>query len=325
MNRIKDVLKKVWEAIQALLAQAPTPAGPVTALPSVQDVQMLYKDTTSWRKVSSIQKASCGLLIATYHNITRAGSWLGLLKPDYETLYASSDETLGTPALVAGWWVYPGEFANDRRLIKVNDLTGEVQKGATALADYSTMNVDGYIAYSKPVRLCAPDGRVVYAPTNFDGFVAGLARRGTEWLLASMDGAKTGIASSTGWVLRGLYPEVAVLNNTILGFAKNGEVHEVANGKVVKVLHKTGNKANRARVKGGLVYWTTADYDQLWVSNGQTAKMLYSWTDGDKQDGVNSGSGFNTSLTFDGTDVIVARSVTNRGVEVWRVRLTGAV
>lgn len=311
-----DAIKKILGGV------TPAPVDPnLAALPETKRVECLYTDGTTWRKASSIQKASCGLLLCTYHNITRSDSWIGLINNGYKVLISTQNETIGTPALVDGWWTFAFESGKKEQLIKVNDVTGEVSRGIKALDEYATMCVDGYIAYSSPVRLVDPAGKVVHTWTNFSGFVAGLARMGDEWLVASMDGNNVGIASTKGWKLNGEYPEVAVLNGKILGFAKNGEVHEIANGKVVKVLFKTGSKANRARVKDGLVYWTTADYDQLWVTNGRDFKRLAEWTEGDKPNGTTSGSGFNTSLTFDGNDVVVARSVTNRGVEVWRVIL----
>lgn len=292
-------------------------------LPTVKATTRIYVDTTNWRKTSSIQKASCGLLLCTYHNISRKDSWVGLIGNDgtYKVIKTTGNETIGTPSLGDGWWTYAAESGAGKPLIKVKDSTGEVGQGIPALATYATMCVDGHIAYSNPVRLVDPTGKIIHTWDNFSGFVAGLARRGDEWLIASMDGSNTGVASSKGWKLDGAYPEVAVLNDKIIGFAKNGDVNEIANGKVQKTLVKTGRKANRARVVGGLVYWTTADYDQLWVGNGKEFKMLGEWRDGDKDNGTTSGSGFNTSLTVEGNVVYVSRSVTDRGVEVWKVEL----
>ena len=138
-----------------------------------------------------------------------------------------------------------------------------------------------------------------------------------------MDGANPGIASSKGWIISGQFPEVSVFNDKIYAFSKDGDVFSLNkdNGKIEKTVVKTGSKAQRARVKDGLIYWTTADYDQLWVSNGKDSRKLYEWTDGDKPTGTTSGSLFNTSLTFDGSSVIVVRSVTNRGYEIWKVEL----
>lgn len=156
-----------------------------------------------------------------------------------------------------------------------------------------------------------------------DGIVSGIAKLGGYWILAIMDGANPGIASTKGWKIAGQFQEVAVAKDTIYGFAKNGEVYllDKDNGKVKKTVARTGSKAQRARVKDGLVYWATADYDSLWCSNGKDSKKLYEWTDGDKPTGTTSGSLFNTSLTFDGSNIIVARSVTNRGYEVWKVEV----
>jgi hypothetical protein len=310
-----------------LLTNSVPPVVTVTnaLLPTAKSNERVYVDSTNWKKTSSIQKASCGLLLCTYHNISRKDSWVGLIGADgkHKVIVTTGNETIGTPSLADGWWTYAAESGAGKPLIKVKDATGEVGQGIPALATYATMCVDGYVAYSSPVRLVDPSGKVVHAWTDFSGFVAGLARRGDEWVIASMDGSATGIASTKGWRLSGAYPEVAVLNGEILGFAKNGDVDLVSNGKVVKTLFKTGRKANRARVAGGLVYWVTADYDSLWVGNGKDFKMLAEWKGGDSDNGIASGSGFNTSLTVDGDVVYVSRSVTDNGVEVWKVQLSG--
>ena len=297
----------------------------INSIPKVKSATRIFQDTKKNIKVNSIQKASCGLLVCTYDNDSRRNSWIVLLAGrDTRVIFSSSNETIGTPDLVDGWWIFPSESKKHEPLILVNDKTAEIKRGIKPLAEYATVCLDGYIPYdAKPVKLCDPSGAVVKEFPGFNGIVSGIAKRGGDWILSIMDGANPGIASSKGWMISGQFPEVAVLNDKILGFAKNGEVYLLNkdNGKVEKTIAKTGSKAQRARVKDGLVYWTTADYDQLLVSNGKDSKKLQEWTDGDKPTGTTSGSLFNTSLTFDGNSVIVARSITNRGYEVWKVEL----
>lgn len=294
------------------------------SLPSVKNVQIMFQDTKKNIKVNSIQKASCGLLVCTYDNDSRKNSWIVLLKGrDTRVIHSSPNETIGTPDLVDGWWVFPSESKKLEPLILVNDKTAEVKKGIKPLAEYATVCLDGYIPYANPVRLCDPSGTVIKDFQNFNGIVSGIAKRGGDWILSIMDGSAPGIASTKGWKTAGEYPEVAVLDDTILGFTKHGDVHRLNkdNGKVEKIVVMTERKAQRARIKNRLVYWVTADYDSLWCYNGKDSKKLHEWTDGDKPTGTTSGSLFNTSLTFDGDDIIVARSVTNKGYEVYKVEL----
>lgn len=299
------------------------PTDPVEhSLPSVKSVVQLFANYQKNIKVNSIQNASCGLLVCTYDNDSRKNSWIVLIHNGFaKTIFSSSNETIGTPALVDGWWIFPAESKKLEPLVLINDKTAETKRGIKPLAEYATVCLDGYIPYANPVCLCNPLGEVVESFQNLDGIVSGIARMNDEWILSVMDGSNPGIASTKGWKVSGKYPEVVILNGNIIGFEKNGEVHLLDGGKIQKTIVKTGNKAQRARVKNGLVFWTTADYDQLWVSNDNDSKMLYQWPAGDKPDGVSSGSLFNTSLTFDGEDVVVARSVTNNGYEVWRIQL----
>lgn len=293
-------------------------------IPKVKDVQIHFQDAKKNIKVNSIQKASCGLLVCTYDNDSRKNSWIVLLNGGTaRVLISSPNETIGTPSLVDGWWVFPSESKRLEPLILVNDKTAEIKRGIKPLAEYAAVCLDGYIPYANPVRLCNPSGAVVRDFQNFNGIVSGMAKRGGDWILSIMDGSSPGIVSTKGWKVAGQYPEVAVMNDAILGFAKSGEVHQLNkdNGKIEKTIARTGSKAQRARVKDGLVYWTTADYDQLWVSNGKDSKMLHQWTDGDQPTGTASGSLFNTSLTFDGKNIVVARSVANKGYQVWTVAL----
>lgn len=327
-------LKGIWSsfidgveisAIGNLMATdvEPEPTEPVSSLPIVKSTTRLFVNTKKNIKVNSIQKASCGLLVSTYDNDSRKNSWIVLIQAGVsKTIFSSPNETIGTPALVDGWWVFPAESKKLEPLVLINDKTAEIKRGIKPLAEYATVCLDGFIPYANPVRLCDPSGKVINSFQDFNGIVSGIAKKNENWILAIMDGSSPGIASTKGWKIAGQYPEVAVMNGSVIGFAKNGEVHLLnENGKIEKTITKTGSKAQRARVKDGLVFWTTADYDQLWVSNGNDSKMLHQWKDGDKPDGTSSGSLFNTSLTFDGKAVIVARSVTKNGYEIWKVEL----
>ena len=295
------------------------------SLPKVKSAFRMFVDTNKKIKANSIQKASCGLLVSTYDNDSRHNSWIVLVSGrDTRVIFSSQNETIGTPDLVDGWWVFPSESKKLEPLVLVNDKTAEIKRGVKPIAEYATVCLEGYIPYdAKPVKLCDRSGAIVKEFPGFNGIVSGISKRNKDWIMAIMDGANPGIASSKGWIISGQFPEVSVFNDKIYAFSKDGDVFSLNkdNGKIEKTVVKTGSKAQRARVKDGLIYWTTADYDQLWVSNGKDSRKLYEWTDGDKPTGTTSGSLFNTSLTFDGSSVIVVRSVTNRGYEIWKVEL----
>ena len=230
---------------------------------------------------------------------------------------------MGTPFLLDGRWIYPAESKKREAMLTVDDKTGATGRWIKPLAEYATVGIDGYIPYADPVRLVDPSGAVVqtWPRDQFNGIVSGLARVGDEWILSVMDGSAPGIASSKGWVLRGQYPEVAVVGGRIVGFAKDGSVHVVKDGKVDRVVGTTSRKAQRAVVSGKLVFWTTADPDELWVSNLSDMKKLAEWPAGDASNGTSSGSLFNTGLDLDGDGIVVIRSIANGGVELRRVPL----
>lgn len=296
--------------------------GIAAKLPEFKQATRIYSDGNKVLKVNSVQHATCGYLVCTYNNSTRENSWIGLLSRGYRIIHTSPNETMGTPALVDGWWVFPAESKRREALVHVNDKTGEVRRGIKALDEYATVcGEGGYIPYANPVRLCDPTGKVVRTWDNFNGIVSGIAKRGKEWVLAIMDGSAPGLAGND-WKVSGAYPETAVLGDKLLGFTKGGDVQLISKGRIEKTIARTGAKAQRARVAGRLAFWTTANPDQLWVTNGRTSKMLHQWPEGDKPDGTSSGSLFNTSLTVvDARTVVVARSVDNRGIELWKVDL----
>ena len=290
-------------------------------LPKVKSQMKIYSDTRKVLKVNSIQKASCGLLICTYNNDTRCDSWVSLLNDRFSVIIATRNETMGTPSKVGNQWIFPMESKKKEQLFLVNDKTAEVTRGVKALDEYATISIDGYIPYANPVRICDTTGKIVNAINGVNGIVSGMIKNKDEIIVSIMDGSAPGIASTKGWSLSGSYPDVCMLDNKIYGFSRYGEVHEIEKGKIKKTIVNTKAKAQRTRIHNNLIFWTTANPDELWVSNGKDCKRLCSFPDGDKPNGTSSGSLFNTSVTFDGNNVIVARSVDNLGYEVWKITL----
>ena len=82
----------------------------INSIPKVKSATRIFQDTKKNIKVNSIQKASCGLLVCTYDNDSRRNSWIVLLAGrDTRVIFSSSNETIGTPDLVDGWWTFPSE------------------------------------------------------------------------------------------------------------------------------------------------------------------------------------------------------------------------
>lgn len=173
--------------------------GIAAKLPEFKQATRIYSDGNKVLKVNSVQHATCGYLVCTYNNSTRENSWIGLLSRGYRIIHTSPNETMGTPALVDGWWVFPAESKRREALVHVNDKTGEVRRGIKALDEYAAVcGEGGYIPYANPVRLCDPTGKVVRTWDNFNGIVSGIAKRGKEWVLAIMDGSAPGLVAVLG-------------------------------------------------------------------------------------------------------------------------------
>lgn len=212
-----------------------------------------------------------------------------------------------------------------KNLYKINDKSGAISRGYKVPAEYTTRCVDGFIAYDDPVRIYDPSGNPIYTfnSSNVKGIPSGLTKLDDYWIISIMDGAKPCIASTKGWVLLGQYPEVIALNGQLYGFAKSGAVQIINpnDGKIEKTIGNTYTKPQRARIKNNLIYWSTANWDQLWVTNGKDMKRLHEWKDGDSGDGTNSGSLFDTTITINGSNVIFGRSVKNKGFEIYSVKI----
>jgi hypothetical protein len=303
-------------------------------LPTVASAVKIYDDNTPTSKVSAMWKATCGLIVAGYHNVTRRNSWLVRIDNNgtASKVYEGKRETIGTPDLVGGNWVIPSEGGDESstpRALLMDDKSGKISHGKEQPEKYSTRCLAGMFGVNYKganVRLWDALRGATLATWPMDmleGIVSGLAYYGDDVLLAVMDGSKPGIAAwKAKWVCRGSYPEVAVFQGRILGFAKSGDVHEIdgKSGKVIKTLTSVGNKWQRVRIRGGVLYGTTCNRDQVWCYNGKNWKLLKEWAD-EPADSTKSGSLFNTTLDFWGNDLCVARSIDNRGFEVWRLVL----
>lgn len=316
MKSLIDWLKRIFYSL--------TP----TAWPEVKSRELLHADRNADLKVCALAVAECGILFTPYHNITRHNAWIKRIGRDgLVTTPVTSDrvETFGTPDRVGDAWMFPVEEP-DGRVRLISDKHGTPADGPRQPAQYATRCVGGVIGCNgggnKPFLWDAAKNKRLHTFDVADGIISGIARVGSDWVIAIMDGDKPGLFSTRGWRVAGKYVEVANLNGELIAFEKSGAVEVFgADGKRRRVIGSTGNKAQRARVRGGLLYWSTANWDQLWVTDGRKMKLLTEWKEGDKGDSTTSGSLFNTSLDFDGNDIVVARSVDRRGYEIWRVKL----
>lgn len=288
-------------------------------------MRLLVKDRNANLKVCALAVARCGILYTPYHNYSRHDAWIKRLgRDDLNTTPVSSDraETFGTPDLVDGKWMFPVEDP-DGQVMFIDNKTGLPSRGPKQPVQYATRCVAGVIGCNaRGERPFLWDARENKRVRTFDaeGIISGITRSGSEWVIAIMDGGKPGLFSTRGWRIAGKYVDVVNLNGELVAFEKSGAVEVFSgSGKRLRVVGNTGNKAQRARLRKGLVYWITANWDQVWVTDGQKIKLLTEWKDGDTA--VNDRTLFNTSLDFDGDDLIVARSVDKRGYEIWRLRL----
>lgn len=313
-------MKSILDFIKRLFARA-TP----TRWPKVTGKRMLFADKSRELKVCAVAVARSGILFTPYHNISRHDAWIKRLGRDglvTTPVSSNTTETFGTPDRVGDAWMFPVEDPAGRVRF-IHDTHGTPADGPRQPVQYATRCVAGVIGCNargeRPFLWDAARNKRLHT-FDAEGIISGITRTGRHWVVAIMDGDKPGLLSTRGWRIAGKYVDVVNLNGELVAFEKSGAVEVFSGaGKRLRVVGSTGNKAQRARLRGGLVYWTTANWDQVWVTDGRKIKLLAEWKDGDTA--VNDGSLFNTSLDFDGGDLIVARSVDKRGYEIWRLKL----
>lgn len=309
----------IWNAITRVWRSLSPPA-----MPSVDKLTLLHKDQMRHLKVCAVTVCTKGILFTPYHNVSRNDAWIKLIRRDgtIETILKSNAETYGTPDKVGDWWIFPHEEIN-ARIKKVHDRTCEVATSHIQPAQYATRCLASVIGVNgrndKPFLWDAVRNRRIHT-FDAEGIISGIARIGGDWVAAIMDGGKPGLYSTRGWRIAGRFPEVVNFGGELIAFEKSGAVEAYGvDGRLKRRIGTTGTKPQRARLRGGLVFFTTANWDGIWVTDGKRLKLLHEWRDGDRQ--ANDGSLFNTSIAFDGKDIIFARSIDSNGIEIWRVTL----
>lgn len=323
-------MKAIWKWIQRWFGKLWA-----EKLPKLKRIETVFRDSNSNMKVCSVACSSGGVLFTPYHNFTRRDSWIFRWDGNKADVLASfaagkdARETVGTPDRVGDWWIYPSE-SHGGRVIGVHDRTGHTRTYMVQPAAYSTRCVEGVIAFSykseHKVQLwdILETRKLHEWPLDqVAGIVSGIVQDGSHWIISIMAGDKPCIASTRGWRIAGKYVDIIELNGELLCFAKSGEVEVrgLSNGKKLRTICDTDNKPQRARRSGGLVYWVTSNWDQLWVTNGDDVRLLAEWKDGDKPE--NDGSLFGCSLDVqDDNTLYVARSINGRGYELMKVEVT---
>lgn len=310
------------------------------SLPSALDMRRLVDNAGAkdW-KTASIVWAKCGLLVATYHNVTRKDSAIDLVDPKtgrVRNLIRTNNETMGKPVLRGGWWYYPAENRVGK-IYRVRDSDGKVEATSrTQPEDYSCVGLDEWFPISraankggsKPRLWNFVTGASGYQFRKLHGIASGFCRWAGQYIVSVSDGAESGVESDSGHAITDdlvsprenwATPTVNTVGGSLIAFRKNGTVVQIESFKPVKtrIIGNLGIKPVRSVAAGGLIFWTTSKPDALCATNGSDCKRLWTIPGVDAVDGVTRGELFDTDLTVKGSEIAVARSQQGGGFEVW--------
>lgn len=309
------------------------------SLPSLKKMERKVDNASArdW-KTSGVAVAKCGLLVCTYHNITRTDAAIDLI--DLNTgksrnLIRTNYETFGRPVLNGGWWYFPAENRVGK-IVRVRDSDGRVETGRTQPEDYSACGIDEWFPISKSQRSGGSKprlwsfltGKSGYQYKKLHGIASSIVKWGGQTVISVSDGAESGIESDSGAAISDdlapvrenwAVPTVNVVSGKLIAFRKNGSVMHIESMKPIKAkqIGSVGMKPCRSVSSGGVIYWTTSNPDALCATNGSKVSVLWKAPGSDLSDGTSSGSLFDTDVAVYGKRVIVVRSQQNGGYEVW--------
>lgn len=288
-------------------------------------------------KTSSVTIAKCGILVCTYHNITRTDSAIDLISNGKsKNLIRRRDETIGKPVLNNGWWYFPSENRVSN-IIRVRDADGKVETTSKIQPeDYSACGIGEWFPISlaqrkggsKPCLWSFLSGKRGYQYKKLHGIASGICKWGGQTVISVGDGAEAGVESDAGdWITddsaktrdNWSCPTINTVNGNLIAFMKNGTVVKIKSlkDKAIKVIGNVGLKPCRSVSNERLIFWTTSNKDALCVTNGVKCARIWDMPGSDLSDGTSSGSLFDTDVSVSGDRIVVARSQHNGGFEVW--------
>jgi hypothetical protein len=290
-------------------------------------------------KTSSITIAKCGLLVATYHNITREDSAIDLVDPKTgksRNILRNDNETLGKPVLSGGWWYFPAENRVGK-IYRVRDADGRVETTSrTQPEDYSCVGLDKWFPISLSGRKGGSKPRLWNFITGEHGYrykkVHGIASGFCAWagqrVISVSDGSESGVETDAGHAITDdlvqpranwATPTINTVAGKLIAMLKDGRVIHIESFKPIKtkVIGNLGIKAVRSVSTGALIFWTTSRPDAVCATNGVECKRLWDIPGPDTKDGTSRGELFDTDLDIRGNQIAVARSQDKAGFEVW--------
>lgn len=310
-------------------------------IPRVEMRRIVNNELAKDWKTSSITIAKCGLLVGTYHNITRTDAAIDLVNPSTgasKNLIRNNNETFGKPTLIGGWWYFTAENRVSR-VVRIRDADGKAETtNRVQPEDYSTVASGEWFPISwaarkpessRPPRLWScVTGNSGYQFKKLRGIASGICKWGGKVVISVGDGSEAGVESESGdWItddsakMRENWstPTINTVNGSLIAFRKNGTVVEIKSlkDKEVKVIGNIGLKPCRSVSTGNLIFWTTSNKDSLCVTNGDKVARIWDMPGSDLSDGTSSGSLFDTDVDVRGSQIVIARSQQNGGFEVW--------
>lgn len=314
---------------------------PTTKLPKLKNMRRILDNASAkdW-KVSSVVFAKCGILLATYHNITREDAAINLVDPKTgksKQLLRNNNETFGRPVLRNdGWWYYPCENRGTG-IVRIRDSDGKAETtrvhqpegySACGLNDEFAISKTGREGGSKPRWWNYLTGKSGYANKKLHGIASAACIWKGEKVCCVSDGAESGVESDAGWAISDdlvsprenwATPTINIIGNWLIAFRKNGTVMKIVSGKPIKteLIGNIGKKPCRSVSTGSLIYWSTSNKDALAVTNGKDVSVLWEAPGSDLSDGTSSGNLFDTDVAVSGKTLAYARSQQNSGFEVW--------
>ncbi len=271
-------------------------------------------------KICSLAVSKDGLLIGTYHYKTRQNTKVYL---NNKQIYYGNEETLGTPICKDDIWYYCVEKGSN--ILKYQN--GSISKTIRSPDDYATRGIVWndipYVIYAGNYGYCmydATNGQKGFCFKTVHGIPTGLIKDNNNKLwTCGIDGPNPGIENEDGDFIACQVYDLAYYNNKIYVGGKDGKLYYIKNNELVE-FYNTGYKVSRLLVFDGLLWFTTMDYDKLYVTNGVETKLVKEFIDEATSSG---GAIFGCVLACDTNNIYWGRTKVGQ-TEVYKVVKSGS-
>jgi len=308
----------------------PTP-GP-GEMPTAVDMRLVWRDTNPNLKLSAVYGLEQGVAVAVYVNSpheARGTSWIyAIINDVIHQRWKSGAETIGYGEVIPGTKtiLLPAEHKN-APIVSMSSVDGKcVATSHKQPYQYSAVQIDGFAPYNPAGGHCRLYNVVTGQPTGIEfkritGIATGLCRHQGHWVCC---GYGEGIESSAGWFIPDKCFDVVDCGGRLIALMVDGRIQDITGGKLGKVIFNTIERPYSGLWDGKLLWLTTSNIDQFYVSDLVTGRMLYNFGG---EDLPNSDGGlFDTpnSLSPDKSRQYIGRCIKGKGWEVYQIVTKGS-